>query len=714
MGYASSSMSRDATEKRAPGRLGLAAVFLAAVLVRLVVARELTPLALWRTPQLDARENLAWATSLAAGDDRWPSPPTHGPAYPYLLAALLKLSGGSLPAVRVAQAAIGGLTALLLTLLGSRLFGRRAGLAAGLLLAFSGPVAFVDVSLWEEVLLLPLLVLALLLLVRCPSPLSAVLAGLLLGLASASRPTALLFALFAAAVIPFLRGWSRRGLSAVALLAAAGLVLVPAVVASSRSAGRFVFVRSFGTINLWIGNDPAGGGVQNARPNGAWDRLAGEPYREGVAPGGEERYFLRKTLARAAADPAGLARVLLSKAVWLVQAEEPRDNQSYAFFCAHSLLLRLLPGFGLLAALAAVGLVRGFRESSVPALPVVFFLAGALPALVVLAGLRYRLPVVPLVALFAGAGAAFLVETARAKRFTNLAALGALAGAVLVLTHLRTHAPSHVFAEELSSEGNSLIEEGKASEAEAAFRKAAAADPRSGLPVELLARLRQKEGRLVEARDLFQRSLALDPDSKAAHFFLARTEEALGDGDAAIAEYHRATAISPYDFLARYRLGQILLARGDAAGAARELEFAVAAAPAEADPLLLLAEARRAEGRRDEAVTVARRGAALAPRRIDAWLVLGSVAAEAGDVPALREAIDRARSLASGESPPLELLVARCQRLEGRPEESYATLVRLLRRHPESVLARQALLATAHDAGRDDEARALLDSLGAR
>ncbi len=714
MGYASPSMSRDATEKGTPGPLPLAAVFLAAFLVRLVVARELAPLALWSTPQLDARENLVWATRLAQGDFRWPSPPTHGPAYPYLLAALLKLCGGSLPAVRVAQAAVGGAAAALLALLGSRLFGRRSGLAAGLLLAVSGPVAFVDVSLWEEVLLLPLLVVALLLLVARPAPLAAALAGFFLGLASASRPTALLFVLGAAAAILFLRGWSRRGLSAVALVTAAGLVLAPVVVASSRAAGRFVFVRSFGTINLWIGNDPAGGGVQDARPNGPWDRLAGEPYREGVAPGGEEGYFLRKTLARAAADPSGLVRVLLSKAVWLTQAEEPRDNQSYAFFRAHSLLLRLLPGFGLLAALAAVGFLHAVRQRSVPALPLVFLAAGALPVLAVLAGLRYRLPVVPLVALFSGLGAAFLLETARAKRFRALALHASLAAAVLALTHLRAHAPSHVFAEELSLEGNSLVEEGKSPAAEDVFRKAAEADPRSGLPVELLARLRQKEGRLVEARDLFLRSLALDPDSRSAHFFLARTDEALGNGDAAVAEYRRATAISPLFLPARYRLGQILLSRGDADGAARELEFAVAAAPAEADPLLALAEARRAEGKGDEAVRLARRGAALAPRRIDGWLILGSLAAEAGDVPALRQAIDRARPLASGESPPLELLEAKCQRLEGRPDESYATLARLLRRHPDSALAREALLAAAHDAGREDEARALLDSLGSR
>lgn len=714
MGYASPPMARDATKSKGLGPAPLAAVFLAALLVRLVVSQELTPLALWTTPELDARENLVWATSLAAGDFTWPSPPTHGPTYPYFLAGLLRIFGGSLTAVRAAQAAIGGATAVLLALLGTRLFGRLAGLAAGLLLALSGPVAFVEVSLWEEVLILFIVVAGLLLLEFHPAPLPAALAGLLLGLASASRPTALLFVLGAAAAIPFHRGRPRRALSVLALVLAAAVIVVPAVIASSGAAGRFVFVRSYGAINLWIGNDPAGGGVQNARPNGAWDHLVAEPYREGVMPGGEERHWIRKTLARAAADPAGLLRVLLSKALWLTQAEEPRDNQSYAFFREHSLVLRFLPGFGLIAALAAVGFVRAVRDRSLSALPLVFLTAGALPALVVLAGLRYRLPAVPFLALFSGLGAAFLFETARARQFRTLARHAALAAVVLGLTHLRTHAPSHVFAEELSLEGNSLVERGKNAEAEATFRRAAEADPTSGLPLELAAALRLKEGRAAEARELLEKSISLAPASRTAEFALGQAAEALGDEPGALAAYRRAVEISPLFFPARYRLGQLLLACGDAAGAARELEFAVTAAPTEADTFLLLATAQAAEGWPREAVASARTGAALAPDRADAWLLLGSLAAEAGDLPALTGALEKARPLAGGDAPPFVLLVARRQRLEGHPEEAFATLAQLLRRHPDSGLAREAFLATAREARREKEARALLDSLPSR
>ena len=198
VGYPFRRMSPAPKDPSRPGLVPLVAIFLAAFLVRAAVSHELSPLGLWAMPQLDARENLVWARSLAAGDFRWPTPPNHGPVYPYLLAGLLKATGGSLAAARLAQAALAGGTAVLLALAGTRLFGRRAGIAAGVLLALSGPVAFVDVALSEEVLLLFLATAALAVLARSPSLGAAALAGVFLGLASGSRPTMLLFALASA------------------------------------------------------------------------------------------------------------------------------------------------------------------------------------------------------------------------------------------------------------------------------------------------------------------------------------------------------------------------------------------------------------------------------------------------------------------------------------------------------------------------------------
>ena len=577
------------------GWLPFIGIFALAFLVRLAVSSSLSSLGLWQDPQFDAHENLQWARALASGDFHWPSPPTHGPAYPFFLALLLKVSG-SLGGARAAQAALASLTCVLVARSGEILFERRAGLAAGILLAVSGPAALVDVSFWEEGFVGLALSGALLLLLARKTPAGAAVAGLLLGAACAARPTALLFVLAALAAILLLEGWTRRGRSAVALVLGAGLVLAPAVVASSRAAGRFVFVRAYGAVNVWLGNDPASGGVQNARPNGPWDRVAAAPARAGVPPGDEEAYFTRRTLARVRDDPAGFARVVLSKLVWLTQAEEPRDNLSFAFFAAQSGILRVLPGFGvLLAFAAAAAFVRPPRR--VVALPLLWIAAGALPVLVALAGLRYRMPVVPPLALFGGAGAALLLDRVKRRDPRLLAAPAAVFALTLVAAHVRRHPPTHDFAEEWTLDANAWMETGNVAEAERSFARARDADPRAALPVEFLGRLRLAQGRTAEAVSTLEESLRMDPGSRSAHFFLGQAREALGRPADAVPAYRAALEVSPDFFPALYHLGRALILAGDPAAAVPVLEKAVALAPAERPPRDLLARARELAAR---------------------------------------------------------------------------------------------------------------------
>ena len=136
-------------ESRGRGLLPFIGIFLLAFGLRLAVSSSLGHLGLWQNPQFDAHENLAWAQALAAGNFAWPSPPTHGPAYPFFLALLLKVFG-SIGAARVAQAALASATCVLVARTGEILFERKGGIAAGVLLAISGPLALVDVSFWEE------------------------------------------------------------------------------------------------------------------------------------------------------------------------------------------------------------------------------------------------------------------------------------------------------------------------------------------------------------------------------------------------------------------------------------------------------------------------------------------------------------------------------------------------------------------------------------
>src|SRR6185295_16902767 len=74
------------------------------------------------------------------------------PLYPYLLGLIYAAAGRHLLLVRVVQALIGSASCALLVLAGARLFSRRTGLIAGLMLALYAPAIFFDGLLQKSVL----------------------------------------------------------------------------------------------------------------------------------------------------------------------------------------------------------------------------------------------------------------------------------------------------------------------------------------------------------------------------------------------------------------------------------------------------------------------------------------------------------------------------------------------------------------------------------
>jgi tetratricopeptide (TPR) repeat protein len=697
----------------APGWPGTLAVFALAVVVRLLVARALASTVLYRSPQLDALEFVAWAKRILVAPLAIPAWPTHGLPYPYFLAGVFAL-GGSLAAARAAQAAIGGLTCCLVALAGGRLAGRRAGLAAGLCLAVYGPLVFEDTALWEEVLLLPLLAATLLALAADRrTALAASLGGLALGAATAVRPTVILLAPFAVAWLLWIDRWPRRGRAAAVFVAGWLAVVAPVVAAVSAASGGFVFVRGFGAVNLWIGNDPAGGGAQNARLGGAWDRLENAPFRAGArTPGEIERYFVDRARERAAADPAGLARVLASKVAWLVEGEEIRDNHSLDFFREASTVLRWLPGWGPLLALAAIGLPALDRRAR--RLLGGFALCLAVPVVVTLVGLRYRMPLLPAVAIVAGAGIARGVALAGRRAWRALLVALAIGSAVWGLSSIRRHPPTHVFAEEWALTGFSLENDGRYDEARGAYERARDADRESSLGWRGLGRLALRDGRLDEAVRQLDEAVRVDPDSLDARYDLGIALAALGRADEAIGEWAKVVELAPAHRLtdpALRRTAEEQAKAGRREAAEATLRALADRGHASGDDLRLLARLAAARGALADARDLARRSAAAEPDSRESWRLAGFLAAEAGDLDDLRRTLDRLRALPGADAVPERLLSAAAANLAGDRERADRELRELLARSrpPEAVAL---FLRNAREAGREDEARAFLAGLG--
>src|SRR5262249_61422872 len=116
-----------------------------------------------------------------------------------------------------------------------------------------------------------------------------------------------------------------------------------------------------------------------------------------------DRYYVRKTLDEIRDEPVAFARLLAVKALWLVQAEEVRDSHSFYFFAYHAVTLRILPRWTILFPIALVGAVALIRSRRSVVWLAWYTLAAALNVVAFVVGTRYRMPLIPAVAIAAGA-----------------------------------------------------------------------------------------------------------------------------------------------------------------------------------------------------------------------------------------------------------------------------------------------------------------------
>lgn len=688
-----------------------------AFVVRAAVAVQLGRTVLYRYPQLDSLEFLRWAQSIAGGGPRWAPVPTHGPGYPYLLSAMLALFDGSFTAVRLVQAALGAATCVLAALVATRLFDRRAGLAAGVLLALYGPLVYVETAFLAEGLLVLLLTAALwALLLPAATPRAslgaAAAAGLLLGLAAAVRATALPLIPALAVVVLLGRRRPRRGAAAAALAGAALVVVLPVLVQVRQAAGSWLPMQGFGGLNLYMGNRAGAPGVPTARLGGDWDRLSNEPLRRGITGvAAQERWFTRRALGDIRRQPLGFLRGLGRKALWLLQDEEIRESHSFYFFRGQSRLLAALPGWAVLFPLALCGLALAAARRSLPPALAVYLVVMAASCIGIVVSSRYRLPLVPALAALAGGAAVRLVETARARRWRELAPYAALLAAGFAVTQLRDHAPSRNLAEEWAMTATSLEAHDDLAGARQAVEKALAADPQSALAWAVAGRLAERDGDLPGAERAFATAARLAPDFHRARLNLGSVLKRRGDLAGAQRELRRALWLFPGDVPSLRELGEVLLVRGQVDEAERLYRQVLERDPESAAAYLALARIAGSRRRPDLGFELASTAARLQPRSAEAWVLFAMLALDAGNAEAAREALGRTQELLGPEAPAVGLGWAMLDRLEGRPDRAEARLRDLLAREPRFDPAARLLLATATERGRRAEAEAFLRRL---
>ncbi len=584
----------------------LTAVMVAAALVRVIWFWSLAASPDFRSPVLDPQLNDYWARALVTGD--WTPPAgaedpeirahSYGrpPGYPWFLAAVYRVFGISPTAPRMAQACLGLVNVMLLFLLGRAMFGAGAGLAAALIGALYWGWVHAEGELNSpvlEVLLYLLLAGALWRWARSPRWGWALAAGALLGLHALIRPNVLLTGLFAAAWMVWAgtaAGRRRAAGQAAAMAAAMFLCVSPAVLRNGLVSGEFALVSHYGGINAYIGNHPGGtgdsarlAGLREIAGRDGWNCFDYPLLVRGLAErqGWEHpsfsrasRWFYGKALQFWLEEPLAAARLTLRKALLFWGPAEVSDSRVIAVEREHSPLLRRLPGFGVVLALAllrpllALGRRTGKAAGPRPGPLLLALVAGHFFAVLpfFIAG-RYRLPVVAFLALCGGASAALALDWLRSagqrkRAFAALAAFAVLlAGHQLIAAApLAAYQPSR--ADWHYHRGIALADSGRDRLAE--FEAAVAAEPGHDRAWLRLGFEQARRGNHPAALAAYGHAAAANPQNAQARNNLGYELYLAGRFEEAEREYSVALELQPGYVTALNNLGNLLLDRGRA------------------------------------------------------------------------------------------------------------------------------------------------------
>lgn len=484
--------------------------------------------------------------------------------YPFFLAVIYFVAGPSIVVAKIVQIILGSATCSLTYILGRRMLDRGAGILAGVLTAFYGPVIFLECEMmgdwmlgfWSMVLLL------LFMYIRQTRSMMAPLAlGLCIAISVLTRPTIMPFVLVACICLAwsFYRwgGWSlligalRNGLAGFLMLA------LPVAVASYYKTGNFGILPSSGGINFYIGNNEDTDKTLTIRPGYQWEDLTTWPRREGIVGDQEQqRFYYVKAFEYVRSYPLSFVGGLLGKTVKFLSSREIPRNLDIYMYRQWSPLLSVLAWkvgqfgfpFGAILPLAGVGLVYYWRRLTLE-MKLFVFLYPAAVILIFVSG-RYRLPVLPAMLILAAGGVFAIADIIRTRQGAALAiAAAGMIALVAVSTVPRPFVEEKVnFAAELQYDLGGCCRESAAS-------------------LEAEGNRRQAEGFFHQAEEYFRRAVALRPDYVDAWNELGNSILLQNRPDEAIEYYKKALEIHPRLVQAMNNLGVIEYRRGDYAAA---------------------------------------------------------------------------------------------------------------------------------------------------
>ncbi|HEX8794553.1 MAG TPA: glycosyltransferase family 39 protein, partial [Polyangiaceae bacterium] len=357
-------------------------------------------------PVVDEERYVVMGRALAAGQVPDPRPWFHPPGLTYALGLVFKVAGSGLMAPRLVQALVGTASIALAYVVAKRLLGPRVALATAAVCAVHGVLVFECYELLPPVWMLAADLLALWALLRAGDKQrwgDALGAGAALGVASIFGPTVLPFAALGA-------WWLRRPPLVGAFVVGVVLAIAPVTARNWQSGHELVLISTNGGINFYLGNNEHYDETLAIRPGVHWDELKDRPHHSGVeSEGGASAWYYQQGLAFWREHPAQAASLYARKLYLYFDGPEiPRDTDVQTLRSGPLSVLvsgrsPYVPD-GILVPLALVGMALCWRERRRLWLLHGFVAEQALVVAAFFVSSRYRVPAVPVLAMFACEG----------------------------------------------------------------------------------------------------------------------------------------------------------------------------------------------------------------------------------------------------------------------------------------------------------------------
>lgn len=581
-------------------------IFCYALVVRLIFLVENLNIPFFNYRGIDARAYHQMAVGFTEGT--WPDGQVFSwpPLYPLFLGLLYKTIGQNAAILRILNAILGSVSCVLVYFIARTIFSSRfVPVVAAVICCLCGTMVYFDGQLLSgnlDVLLELLIIWFLLFASRRRQIGWWILTGLAIGLSAINRGAILLF-------VPIILFWMymvsryQWGLesksevlafwkTAIALLLSVGLIVFPVVLHNIRydravvdkkpasvglkqfiSSGFLPIASNLG-INFYLGNHWELRKVNNIEhPEffAVYERIENEPAEKGIESAlAQSRYLVRQSLIHIFEKPIDFIKLMGLKVFQLFNgAEIPRNANLYAFrqysFILSILLWKRIIAFpsGLIIPLGLVGIFlsrdlwrKHFLLLGCLVIQSIFILAFFVTA-------RYRLPVIPLLAIYAAFALRAFIRYVKQSAKRN-ATVPVVLLVVLVLfcnSFTGKMEADHGYSEYINL-GNTLLSESKIDEAILYYNEALKLAPDLSEAHINLGNALVKKGEINHAIIHYNKALEYKTDCFEAHYGLATALVKQGENNEAVEHYTVSLQLKPDQPEVHYNLANVLMEEG--------------------------------------------------------------------------------------------------------------------------------------------------------